>query len=322
MWYYYRANFCISPGIGIACLGVLGSLRSVKLFCCLPLVFSKMTSTSRLNNGGTQTATELTSSHLASKQPAITTATAKGWKGNNTILCNGRIIGGPQKQNFLYTLILIVVPSILFTGFVSVNYINEHQMYYVLIIYLLLMITSLVSFTLTFVSDPGIIPRNVIVSNAMDYKGPIHLKQRLLISGRLHEIKWCGTCKIFRPTRSFHCYICNNCVERFDHHCPWIGNCIGLRNYAYFSLFVNSLQLLCLWALFHCVYLMYLRSLSSDIAGKHIWRKFLYILKYEYMAFVTSIYVFIGMWFVIGLTLFHWFLVFVGKTTNEQVAFP
>lgn len=260
-------------------------------------------SSSNINNGGTMDITP-------SQRPY------HSWQGNNTILCDGRIIGGPQKNNYLYTLGLIVVPSGLFCGGVCRNFIIEYESYYVLIIYIIILIVSLISFTLTAFSDPGIIPRGILPKN-VNYKGPVHLKQRMCISGKLIEIKWCGTCHIFRPPRSFHCYICNNCVERFDHHCPWIGNCIGIRNYAYFTIFVNSLQLLCFWALSHCIYIMYLRAMASNKTSDG--QRFLHMIKYEYMAFITSIYVFIGMWFVIGLTWFHWFLVFVGKTTNEQV---
>mmetsp|Transcript_21282 Transcript_21282/g.34197 ORF Transcript_21282/g.34197 Transcript_21282/m.34197 type:complete len:191 (-) Transcript_21282:4-576(-) len=147
------------------------------------------------------------------------------WQGNNTICCNGRIIGGPQKNNYFWTLLLIVVPSVLFTAVVCPHYIEHYHAYYVVIVHLLLCTLSIVSLTMTAFSDPGIIPRGILPpSSASSYHGPAHLRQRLCISGQLIDIKWCNTCKVFRPPRSFHCYICNNCIERFDHHCPWIGN--------------------------------------------------------------------------------------------------
>jgi hypothetical protein len=31
-------------------------------------------------------------------------------------------------------------------------------------------------------------------------------------------------------------------VEEFDHHCPWLGNCIGKLNYSRFYLLLNSLM--------------------------------------------------------------------------------
>lgn len=51
----------------------------------------------------------------------------------------------------------------------------------------------------------------------------------------------CPDCEVIRTDRSRHCSICNKCVERFDHHCPWINGCVGIRNHGFFMCFLLSM---------------------------------------------------------------------------------
>jgi DHHC palmitoyltransferase len=39
--------------------------------------------------------------------------------------------------------------------------------------------------------------------------------------------KRCASCNIIKTPRVYHCKVCDVCVSVHDHHCPWIGACIG-----------------------------------------------------------------------------------------------
>ena len=62
----------------------------------------------------------------------------------------------------------------------------------------------------------------------------------------------CDKCQAWKPMRAHHCSICNKCVLKMDHHCPWVGTCIAYHNYKAFILFTtytlcNGYQ--CIWVL-------------------------------------------------------------------------
>ncbi len=80
----------------------------------------------------------------------------------------------------------------------------------------------------------------------------------------------CPVCECLRTTRSRHCNICNRCVERFDHHCPWINNCVGTRNHVFFYLYILSLSLflpfvviIFIWGNY-CIYIIYIALVDLD----------------------------------------------------------
>ncbi|MFS7968302.1 putative protein S-acyltransferase [Helianthus anomalus] len=50
--------------------------------------------------------------------------------------------------------------------------------------------------------------------------------------------KRCDKCSAYKPPRAHHCRVCRRCVLKMDHHCTWINNCVGQRNYKAFFLLV------------------------------------------------------------------------------------
>jgi len=78
-------------------------------------------------------------------------------------------------------------------------------------------------FTAVVNTDPGYLtnpPNNNNVVYLAEHKPLVNL----LRSVECFEV--CPECEIVKPSRSKHCDICEKCVGVYDHHCPWINNCV------------------------------------------------------------------------------------------------
>lgn len=253
------------------------------------------------------------------------TRTVKKWEvfpGKNKFCCNGRVITGNQPVIFYVTLFLIIIVTGLFFGsdcpYLAVNLSPAIPVAGILLF--LFVISSLLRTSCT---DPGIIPRatsqeadnlekQTETTNSVggrDMFQPPRMRE-LTINGVLIKLKYCPTCRIFRPPRASHCSVCDNCVERFDHHCPWVGNCIGKRNYRYFYLFLVSISLHCIFICGFSVTTLVLISLKDG---------FVSALQTSPGSIVEAVIAFFSLWSVIGLAGFHTFLAACNLTTNEDI---
>lgn len=135
-------------------------------------------------------------------------------------------------------------------------------------------------------------------------------------------MKWCPTCFIYRPPRTIHCAVCDNCVERFDHHCPWVGNCVGARNYRTFFFFLISTTLLSLMVVITDIFMM-VQRVNDVMREEKLPRADATSAAFSETRVIIGIIlcVYIGIFTVFpgGLLAYHSYLVSIQQTTNEEM---
>uniref|UniRef100_L7M222 Palmitoyltransferase n=1 Tax=Rhipicephalus pulchellus TaxID=72859 RepID=L7M222_RHIPC len=100
------------------------------------------------------------------------------------------------------------------------------------------------SFYKSWRADPGIISANT----EQKYRTIVELAEQ----DGFDPAVFCSTCLVRRPLRSKHCSVCNHCVARFDHHCPWVNNCVGAGNHVYFVNYLIFLLAMLGWSWYGC----------------------------------------------------------------------
>jgi hypothetical protein len=96
--------------------------------------------------------------------------------------------------------------------------------------------STLLCLCLTSCSDPGFIPR----SPQRGPQGGEPRQRRVETTIGAQVFTWCKTCHIWRPPKAHHCSECGHCVLGYDHHCPFVNNCVGVRNHFYFLSFLGG----------------------------------------------------------------------------------
>ena len=109
----------------------------------------------------------------------------------------------------------------------------------------------LLSILITFLINPGIPERKYYMNN---YK----------IEEPKNYIE-CKICNIILPKEmnTGHCTYCNICIFKYDHHCQWIGKCIGKNNTISFIIFCISL-LGYILMFFLCLFLFLYKQLEIN----------------------------------------------------------
>ena len=117
------------------------------------------------------------------------------------------------------------------TSFLSIIFysIKEQKLVFMKTIFILVYLYYTITYILLMILNPGI-PSD---------KSGIDLHQ---LKRKYYQCTLCNSI-IFKDNEfiTYHCHYCNICVEKFDHHCNFVGKCIGKNNATIFRLWLFSI---------------------------------------------------------------------------------
>lgn len=231
---------------------------------------------------------------------------------------------GPDRYRALMSFLLIAVPGAACLGLPAWKLLEEADIPGVFAVGCVLLILTLLLMVAVSVSNPGFIPRQ----SAYFSTGPIGALPlsslsiepskylEIPVNGVQIRMKFCKSCSLLRPPRTSHCGTCGVCVERFDHHCPWVGNCIGKKNYGLFLTFLGFIVVNqgFMWG----VCLFHILKVKRDIEewSETIRQEIPELILGSYSLLVIPTQIFL---FVCSLSVFHLFLIVRNETTYEHL---
>nr|XP_023890166.1 protein S-acyltransferase 10 [Quercus suber]POE63860.1 protein s-acyltransferase 10 [Quercus suber] len=144
--------------------------------------------------------------------------------------------------------------------------------------------------------------KNLLASNSMSWSKVV---MDMYPPGTSARTWTCSYCNVEQPPRAKHCHDCDKCVLQFDHHCVWLGTCIGQGNHCRFWWYICEETALCLWT-----GILYISYLKANIS--RAWWK-------DAVMIVLLITLSISLIFLLLLLIFHSYLILTNQTTYELV---
>ncbi|CRK98524.1 CLUMA_CG011877, isoform A [Clunio marinus] len=195
-------------------------------------------------------------------------------------------------------------------------YISRVVSSFVTLLFIFVNILLWIAFIRLWKGDPGIIK----TTHSQRLKTIIELSNMTLEKGKngFEPTKFCSACLVQKPLRSKHCSVCDHCVGKFDHHCPWIGNDVGVGNHQTFMLFL-FLILSVMVLIFYGGVMFYSVECNFTVADG-IWNAILTIESCSpWVAWMMINGWFHLLWVSILTTIQIYQIVFIGMTTNERI---
>ncbi|PRP77320.1 hypothetical protein PROFUN_05565 [Planoprotostelium fungivorum] len=242
--------------------------------------------------------------------------TWRKWPSRNNFHLNGRLITGPDYAHYLATNVLLTAPEVAFLAAVIPDLFHSVLGNYAIIILCVNIYAWVLCFAylqITAYSDPGIYPRHVL-AETVDTDDPWapQIPERKSIQLRKEDVmyvKWCETCRLYRPPRASHCSI-------------W--NCIGRRNYRTFLWFVNLVLFNCMYIAGFSILKLYLHLRPSGSYGTDSFTDSLHeriqSRGQEIVSIILTIFCLMVYLAVAYLSVFHCFLFINNISTKEHFA--
>ncbi|KAF3695360.1 putative palmitoyltransferase ZDHHC12 [Channa argus] len=200
-----------------------------------------------------------------------------------------------------HTLITWVITLILFLHNTDLRKCEERGELLLPVLFFLLVVLSVLLYYAVSLMDPGF----VLTDTVKGVQGADEETEMMIPQSSTPRLRRCGYCLLQQPMRAKHCKTCKHCVRRFDHHCPWIENCVGERNHRWFVIYLLVQLLALLWALHIAL---------SGISPSITWQQW-----FRANGLLLASLGFVGVFSVVSMVLLgcHLYLVSINCTTWE-----